>query len=184
MLLMCKKTTNSPLGDGTCRRHKTFTNSVAGFGRRWLPLFVTHENDQSILKWMIVFPFHFPFWQPFANDLGSWRWRPLLSFYLRAATNTLTRAFCLATSISAKGKRWMLNKQMERSRLKEWCKKITYAVGSKCLICNLQASTQDHRSRRAMCQGWSGPCTSVHRRGFQEPDGWKSPARRLCTDER
>jgi len=43
--------------------------------------------------------------------------------------------------------------------------KITYTIESMCLICNLQASAQNYYSRRAMCQGWSGPYTSTRQRG-------------------
>ena len=110
MVLVRKKTTDGPLGDGTHRHHQNFTSFVAGFGRRRLLLFVAHKDDRSFLKGTIVFPFIFPFWWSFPDDFGSW----CLSLFLRVATNTCTKALCLVASIFAKGKWRKLDKKTER----------------------------------------------------------------------
>lgn len=85
VLLVRKKMTNSPLGDRTRRCHQTFTNSVARFERRRLLLFVTHGDDRSFLKGTVIFPFNFPFWQPFPDNFGSWHWHPFFLFFARSS---------------------------------------------------------------------------------------------------
>ena len=74
--------TDGPLGDGTYRRHQTFTSSMAGFGRRRLLLLVAHRDNQSFLKRTIILPFRFPIGCPFLDDLmGRWGRSLLLLFF-------------------------------------------------------------------------------------------------------
>ena len=151
---------------------------MAGFGgRRLLWLLIASWGAWSFLEVTVVLPFTFLLGRPLVNDLGSWRWGLLL--------DTLTKALCLAASISAKGKRRMLDNQMKRRQQGERSKGVrTYVDGSMCLVYRLQESSQDHHSKRATCQGRSGPCTSIHQKGSQAPNGWKPSTRRLYADER
>ena len=64
------------------------------------------------------FPSFFLFDDPFLTTLGADIDAPSFSF-LHAAADALTRALCLAASVSVKGKRRTLSKQTERSGRKE-----------------------------------------------------------------
>ena len=84
------------------------------------------------------FPSLFRLYDPLMMTLGANKEAPSLSFYLHAVANTLTKALCLTASISVKGKRRTLDKQMKIRQREEGTKGIRiYAIGSMCLVYKL-----------------------------------------------
>ena len=103
------------LSDGTLCHHYPFVNSVTRFrGQQLLWLFVVDKGSYPFLSGRSFFLSLFYLDVTFSTTLGADVEAPSFSFYLRAAADTLTKALCLATSISSKGKKWMLEKHTKR----------------------------------------------------------------------
>ena len=106
MFFVRKKLTDSSLDDGIGLCHETFTYSMDGLGKRWLlVLFINSGNTQSLLNGRSSFPSLFHFGIPLLMPLGADEEAPSLSFCLRVVADALTKALCLAASISVKVKR-------------------------------------------------------------------------------